>query len=73
LFNNPIPFKHPEKSSIFLGTRFIPFPLSRGRFILRGALAPLNSLNFYAEERKSKRGEASLIHQFPLSFEEEGD
>jgi len=31
LFGNPIPFKHPEKSSIFLGTRFIPFPLIRGR------------------------------------------
>jgi len=73
LFNNPIPFKHPEKSSIFLGACFIPFPLLRGRFIFRGANAPLNSLNFYAEERKSKRGFASLIHQFPLSFEGEGD
>jgi len=31
LLGNPIPFKHPEKSKIFLGTRFIPFPLSRGR------------------------------------------
>jgi len=34
LLSNPIPFKHPEKSSIFQGTRFIPFPLSRGRGIV---------------------------------------
>jgi hypothetical protein len=41
--SNPIPFKHPEKSSIFLGTRFIPFPLTRGRgrFFLKRDFVPL--------------------------------
>jgi hypothetical protein len=39
--SHPIPFKHPAKSSIFLGTRFIPFPSrGRGRFMKRG-VAPL--------------------------------
>jgi hypothetical protein len=39
--SHPIPFKHPAKSSIFLGTRFIPFPLrGRGRLLQKRGVKP---------------------------------
>jgi len=48
LFSNLTPFKHPEKSSIFLGTRLVPLsmiwiyiPIMRGEELKRGAIAPL--------------------------------
>jgi hypothetical protein len=42
LFIDLTPFKHPEKSEIFLGTRFIPLSfLRRGGGEKRGASAPL--------------------------------
>jgi len=45
---NPSPFKHPEKSMIFLGTRFIPLPFVKGRgkrIFLKGLFTP-QKLNF---------------------------
>jgi len=48
---------HPEKSSIFLGTRGIPFPLSRGRGIVYVREAsPLFDSLFYPSPSK-ERGE----------------
>jgi hypothetical protein len=39
---NLTPFKHPEKSSIFLGTRFIPLStLGEGAEVLKEGLTPL--------------------------------
>jgi hypothetical protein len=42
LIINLTPFKHPEKSSIFLGTRFVPLSFKgEGEGEERGAIAPL--------------------------------
>jgi hypothetical protein len=48
LFINLTPFKHPEKSSIFLGTRFVPlsFKGEGGEFFRRRVSPFLNILNF---------------------------
>jgi hypothetical protein len=41
LFINLTPFKHPEKSSIFLGTRFIPLSLKGEGEEKKEGLTPL--------------------------------
>jgi hypothetical protein len=41
LFINLTPFKHPEKSKIFLGTRFVPLSiLGEGERVFREGLRP---------------------------------
>jgi len=60
------PFKHPEKSSIFLGTRFAPLPLDKGKGggILEEGLMPL--LNALYEERETYTGiEGSPLFDSP--------
>jgi hypothetical protein len=60
IFVNLTPFKHPEKSLIFLGTRFVPLSFNKGEGggALREAAPLLNFLYFTKIRRKPEKGKA---------------
>jgi hypothetical protein len=63
LFINLTPLKHPEKSLIFLGTRFVPLSLPRrGGGIKKEGLTPLlKLLSPLPLEGKGVRGIGSML------------